>query len=96
MAAICVSQPRRHFAGVDERAKSVGAGRERYAGWQSGPLFSNGKAPAGGFRHRRSWPRQTLAPRVRFWARSVRAARTTCCCSAITERHVGDARPAAH
>jgi hypothetical protein len=53
----------------DERVKSVGAGRKRYAGWQSGLLFSSGKAkPAlGGFQHPFVADPETLAPRVRFW-----------------------------
>jgi hypothetical protein len=53
----------------DEAVKSVGAGRKRYAGWQSGLLFANGKAkPAlAGFQHPFFADVSTLAPRVRFW-----------------------------
>ena len=57
------------YAWQDERVKSVGSGRKRYAGWQSGLLFSNGKAkPAlAGFQHPFVADAKTLAPRVRFW-----------------------------
>ncbi|HWH94689.1 MAG TPA: hypothetical protein VNT03_12580 [Baekduia sp.] len=53
----------------DEPVKSVGAGRKRFAGWQSGLLFSNGKAkPAlAGFQRPFVADVATLAPRVRFW-----------------------------
>jgi hypothetical protein len=53
----------------DEPIKSVGAGRKRFAGWQSGLLFTNGKAkPAlAGFQHPFVADVVTLAPRVRFW-----------------------------
>jgi hypothetical protein len=53
----------------DEAVKSVGAGRKRYAGWQSGLVFANGKAkPAlAGFQHPFFADVVTLAPRVRFW-----------------------------
>jgi hypothetical protein len=53
----------------DEGVKSVGAGRKRYAGWQSGLLFANGRAkPAlAGFLHPFFADTATLAPRVRFW-----------------------------
>lgn len=53
----------------DEPTKSVGAGRKRYAGWQSGLLFKDGRAkPAlAGFQHPFVADATTLAPRVRFW-----------------------------
>jgi hypothetical protein len=53
----------------DEPTKSVGSGRKRYAGWQSGLLDKNGKAkPAlAGFQHPFVADTTTLAPRVRFW-----------------------------
>lgn len=53
----------------DEPTKNVGAGRKQFAGWQSGLLFSNGKAkPAlGGFQRPFVADVTTLAPRVRFW-----------------------------
>lgn len=53
----------------DEPTKSVGSGRKRYAGWQSGLLDKNGRAkPAlAGFQHPFFADTTTLAPRVRFW-----------------------------
>jgi hypothetical protein len=53
----------------DEGVKSVGAGRKRYAGWQSGLLYADGRAkPAlGGFLHPFFADVDALAPRVRFW-----------------------------
>src|SRR6185369_14992783 len=53
----------------DEPIRNVGAGRKQFAGWQSGLLFSNGKAkPAlAGFQHPFFADTVTLAPRVRFW-----------------------------
>jgi hypothetical protein len=53
----------------DEPVKSVGSGRKRYAGWQSGLLFANGTAkPAlAGFQHPFFADTAVLAPRVRFW-----------------------------
>ena len=53
----------------DEPVKSVGAGRKRFAGWQSGLLFSNGRAkPAlAGFQHPFVADAVTRAPMVRFW-----------------------------
>jgi hypothetical protein len=53
----------------DEPTKSVGSGRKRYAGWQSGLLDKNGRAkPAlAGFEHPFFADVTTLAPRVRFW-----------------------------
>jgi len=56
----------------DEAVKSVGSGRKRYAGWQSGLLFADGKAkPAlAGFQHPFVADVTTLAPRVRFWGQA--------------------------
>jgi hypothetical protein len=53
----------------DEPTKSVGAGRKKYAGWQSGLLYKNGRAkPAlAGFQHPFVADPVTRAPRVRFW-----------------------------
>jgi hypothetical protein len=53
----------------DEPVKSVGDGRKRFAGWQSGLLFSNGRAkPAlAGFQHPFVADVTTRAPLVRFW-----------------------------
>jgi hypothetical protein len=53
----------------DEGVKSVGSGRKRYAGWQSGLLFADGRPkPAfAGFLHPFFADAETLAPRVRFW-----------------------------
>ncbi|HEV7750436.1 MAG TPA: hypothetical protein VGO71_02795, partial [Baekduia sp.] len=53
----------------DEGVKSVGAGRKKYAGWQSGLLFANGrpKPALAGFQHPFFADVSTLAPRVRFW-----------------------------
>lgn len=53
----------------DEPTKSVGSGRKRYAGWQSGLFYKNGRAkPAfAGFQHPFVADVTTLAPRVRFW-----------------------------
>lgn len=61
----------------DEPTRSVGAGRKRYAGWQSGLLDKNGKAkPAlAGFQHPFVADARTRAPRVRFWGQ-VRPGRT--------------------
>jgi hypothetical protein len=53
----------------DEPTKSVGSGRKRFAGWQSGLLDRKGRAkPAlAGFQHPFVADVRTLAPRVRFW-----------------------------
>lgn len=53
----------------DEPVKSVGSGRKKYAGWQSGLVFGNGKAkPAlAGFQHPFVADVTTRAPLVRFW-----------------------------
>jgi hypothetical protein len=53
----------------DEGVKSVGAGRKKYAGWQSGLLFADGrpKPALAGFQHPFFADVSTLAPRVRFW-----------------------------
>jgi len=53
----------------DEPVKSVGSGRKRYAGWQSGLLYANGKAkPAlAGFQHPFVADVASKAPAVRFW-----------------------------
>ena len=61
----------------DEPVKSVGAGRKAFAGWQSGLLFSSGRAkPAlAGFQHPFVADVAALAPRVRFWGQ-VRPGRT--------------------
>jgi hypothetical protein len=61
----------------DEPTKSVGSGRKRYAGWQSGLLDKNGrpKPALAGFQHPFVADATTLAPRVRFWGQ-VRPGRT--------------------
>src|SRR4051794_37849326 len=61
----------------DEPVKAVGAGRKRFAGWQSGLLFSNGRAkPAlAGFEHPFVADALTRAPQVRLWGQ-VRAGRS--------------------
>lgn len=53
----------------DEPVRSVGSGRRRYAGWQSGLLFSDGrpKPALGGFEHPFFADVDVVAPRVRFW-----------------------------
>ncbi|WP_272477822.1 hypothetical protein [Baekduia alba] len=53
----------------DEPVKSVGSGRKKYAGWQSGLLFSNGrpKPALAGFQHPFVADVATRAPLVRFW-----------------------------
>ncbi|WP_445150284.1 hypothetical protein [Baekduia sp. Peel2402] len=53
----------------DEPTKSVGSGRKKYAGWQSGLFYKNGKPKPSfaGFRHPFVADVTTLAPRVRFW-----------------------------
>ncbi|HET6506353.1 MAG TPA: hypothetical protein VFG42_06160 [Baekduia sp.] len=53
----------------DEPTKSVGSGRKKYAGWQSGLLDKNGrpKPALAGFEHPFFADATTLAPRVRFW-----------------------------
>ncbi len=53
----------------DEPTKSVGAGRKRYAGWQSGLLDKNGrpKPALGGFEHPFVADVTTLPGSVRFW-----------------------------
>jgi hypothetical protein len=53
----------------DEAVKSVGAGRKKYAGWQSGLVYADGKAkPAlAGFQHPFVADVLTMAPSVRFW-----------------------------
>jgi hypothetical protein len=53
----------------DEPTKSVGAGRKKYAGWQSGLTFSSGKAkPAlAGFQRPFFADVVARAPAVRFW-----------------------------
>jgi hypothetical protein len=53
----------------DEPTKSVGTGRKRYAGWQSGLFYKNGAAKPSfaGFQHPFVADATTLAPRVRFW-----------------------------
>jgi hypothetical protein len=53
----------------DEPVKSVGSGRKKYAGWQSGLLTSKGKVkPAlAGFQHPFVADVTTRAPLVRFW-----------------------------
>jgi hypothetical protein len=53
----------------DEPTKSVGSGRKRYAGWQSGLNDKNGKPkPAlAGFQHPFVADTTTLPGRVRFW-----------------------------
>jgi hypothetical protein len=61
----------------DEPVKSVGAGRKKYAGWQSGLVFADGKAkPAlAGFQHPFVADVVTKAPSVRFWGQ-IRPGRT--------------------
>jgi hypothetical protein len=53
----------------DEPTKSVGSGRKKYAGWQSGLLFKDGrpKPALAGFQHPFVADATTLKPRVRFW-----------------------------
>jgi hypothetical protein len=53
----------------DEPTKSVGSGRKRFAGWQSGLVFKDGRAkPAlSGFQHPFVADVTTRAPLVRFW-----------------------------
>jgi hypothetical protein len=53
----------------DEPTKSVGSGRKKYAGWQSGLLFKDGrpKPALAGFQHPFVADVTTLKPRVRFW-----------------------------
>ncbi|HEY6759028.1 MAG TPA: hypothetical protein VI318_06035 [Baekduia sp.] len=53
----------------DEPVKSVGSGRKRYAGWQSGLLYANGKPKPAlqGFQHPFVADVTTKAPLIRFW-----------------------------
>jgi hypothetical protein len=53
----------------DEPVKSVGSGRKKYAGWQSGLLYANGrpKPALAGFQHPFFADVVSRAPQIRFW-----------------------------
>jgi hypothetical protein len=53
----------------DEGIKRAGSGRKKYAGWQSGLLYADGRAKPslGGFQRPFFADVDALAPRVRFW-----------------------------